>query len=117
MNRATTIAICFSSLLASLLDCGGGTGPTNSCTGALGFSAKVDYPTGGTPLSVAAADLNGDGRPELAVANSYPDNTASVLLNNGNGTFAARVDYTTGAVPFVDVAGGSSLNSLAAHAE
>ena len=47
------------------------------------------------PSSVAAADLNGDGKPDLAVAN-YSGNTVSVLLNNGNGTFAAKVDYLDG---------------------
>src|SRR5205814_1914064 len=63
------------------------------------FAAKVDYPTGSNPVSVAAADLNGDGKPDLAVAN-LGGNTVSVLLNNGNGTFAARVDYTTGSTPW-----------------
>ena len=37
-----------------------------------------------------AADLNGDGRPDLAGAGA---NSASVMLNNGDGTFGARVDY------------------------
>src|SRR5262249_23262064 len=62
------------------------------------FAAKVDYPTGVHPLSVAAADLNGDGKPALAVANFCSDNV-SVLLNNGSGTFAAKVDYATGSLP------------------
>ena len=47
---------------------------------------------------MAAADLNGDGKPDLAVANSGGD-TVSVLLNNGDGTFAAKVDYPTGTRP------------------
>ena len=34
------------------------------------FAARVDYPTGTAPASVAAADLNGDGKPDLAVANA-----------------------------------------------
>ena len=70
------------------------------------FAAKVDYPIGlepasvaaTDPTSVAAVDLNGDGKPDLAVSNFYSD-TVSVLLNNGNGTFAARVDYPTGWYP------------------
>ena len=43
------------------------------------FAATVDYATG-RPLSVAAADLNGDGKPDLAVANA-DSNNVSVLLN------------------------------------
>ena len=37
-------------------------------------------------LRVAVADVNGDGKPDLVVAN-YGSDTVSVLLNNGNGTF------------------------------
>ena len=44
------------------------------------FQARTDYGTGGGPFSVAAADLNGDGKPDLAVANNNSD-TVSVLLN------------------------------------
>jgi hypothetical protein len=42
--------------------------------------------------SVAIGDLNGDGKPELAMTNVNVGG-ASVLLNVGNGTFAAAVDY------------------------
>jgi hypothetical protein len=50
------------------------------------------------PLSVAAADLNGDGKPDLAVAN-FQANTVSVLLNNGDGTFAVGAGYPAGLGP------------------
>jgi hypothetical protein len=50
------------------------------------------------------ADLNGDGKPDLAVTNDT-DNTVSVLLNDGGGTLAAKVDYATGKEP-VSVAVG-----------
>jgi hypothetical protein len=43
------------------------------------FAPKVDYPTGDGPDSVAAADLNGDGKPDLAVANKDSD-TVSVFF-------------------------------------
>ena len=57
---------------------------------------QADYAVG--PCSVAIADLNGDGSPDLAVANRN-SSTVSVLFNNGNGTFAAKVDYP-GTFPF-----------------
>jgi hypothetical protein len=41
------------------------------------------------PASVAASDLNGDGKPDLAVANGSSSDV-SVPLNEGNGTFASR---------------------------
>jgi hypothetical protein len=47
---------------------------------------------------VHTADFNGDGNPDLAVCDSGTL-TVSVLLNNGDGTFAEKIDYTTGAVP------------------
>src|SRR5438132_2811249 len=50
------------------------------------------------PFAVAVGDVNGDGKPDLAVANG---NTASVsvLLGNGSGTFAARRDFASGFGP------------------
>ncbi len=50
--------------------------------------------------SVTTADLDGDSKPDLVITrpNSYK---VSVLLNQGNGTFAPAVDYVTNAVPSV----------------
>src|SRR2546425_5300981 len=42
---------------------------------------------GAEPVAIAAGDLNGDARPDLAVANQA-GNSVSVLLNNGDATFA-----------------------------
>jgi hypothetical protein len=57
------------------------------------FAAHRDYASGHRPASVAAGDLNGDLVQDLALANSG-DDTASVLLGNGDGTFqAARSVY------------------------
>ena len=47
---------------------------------------------------MAIADLNGDGRPDMAVANSG-SNTVSVLLGNRDGTFGTRTDFTAGVGP------------------
>ncbi|CAF1656888.1 unnamed protein product, partial [Rotaria magnacalcarata] len=43
----------------------------------------------------AAADVNGDFKPDIILANSGSNNVG-VLLNTGNGTFAAQVTYSTG---------------------
>ena len=43
-------------------------------------------------------DLDGDSCPDLATANENSDN-ASVLINNGDGTFAAAVNYSAGDEP------------------
>ncbi|MFN2469195.1 MAG: FG-GAP repeat domain-containing protein, partial [Gaiellaceae bacterium] len=39
------------------------------------------------PESVAVADLNGDGKPDLAVANAWSDDV-SILFGNGAGGFS-----------------------------
>jgi hypothetical protein len=44
------------------------------------FNAKRDYRTPRVPVSVAIGDLNGDRKPDLAVANNGSD-AISVLLN------------------------------------
>ncbi len=67
-----------------------------------GNFAETTYVIGYNPYSVAAGDLNGDGKPDLAVAtfgHSTAPSTVSVLLNNGDGTFAERTEYHTGQSP------------------
>ena len=74
------------------------------------FQTAVPYSSGGyRALSVAVADVNGDGKPDLVVANqdasySDPDGSVSVLLGNGNGTFSAPVSYLSGGVAAYSVA-------------
>lgn len=53
---------------------------------------------GSGPISVAIADLNHDGRLDVAVANGS-DNSAGVLLGNGDGTLQTEVEYQTGSDP------------------
>jgi hypothetical protein len=63
------------------------------------FSAPVQtFSAGAKPVGVTAGDFNGDGKPDLAVANSYGSNL-SILLGNGNGTFAAQQTVVVGAYP------------------
>ena len=62
------------------------------------FAAPLSFDTGLNPQSVAIGDLNGDGKPDLVVAN-YNSSTVSVLLGNGDGTFGPKTDYGTGSYP------------------
>jgi hypothetical protein len=58
------------------------------------FGAASTYPTGKGPGDIAAGDLDGDGDLDLAVANRETlTSTVSVLLGDGDGTFAPRADY------------------------
>jgi hypothetical protein len=68
------------------------------------FRAASRYRTGVVPESIAIGDLNGDGKPELAVAN-WGEDTVTVLVNRGGGRFAAGAEYATGKFPW-DVAIG-----------
>jgi FG-GAP-like repeat/IPT/TIG domain/FG-GAP repeat len=68
------------------------------------FANKVDFTTGSSPRSVSIGDLDGDGKPELAVAN-YGSNTVSILRNTSSSgsitisSFASKVDFTSGTSP------------------
>lgn len=67
----------------------------NNGTGA--FAAGVSYPTGDAyALDLAIGDLNGDGKPDVAVANlGYPGDpgSLSVILNTGSGAFGTAATY------------------------
>jgi hypothetical protein len=45
------------------------------------FLGAQNFGAGSFPLSVAVDDFNGDGLPDLAVANDFSNNV-SVLINN-----------------------------------
>nr|MBL0701889.1 VCBS repeat-containing protein [Desulfobacterales bacterium] len=63
------------------------------------FEARMDFPVGDGPNSVAIGDLNGDGCPDIATANSWSHNV-SILLGNGDGTFQTAVNYGVGDGPY-----------------
>jgi hypothetical protein len=75
------------------------------------FRARVDFPAGAQPQAVRIRDVNGDGLPDLVVANQGPgsDGTGSsgvsVLLQDPGhpGSFLAPVTYATQGGP-IDVA-------------
>jgi uncharacterized repeat protein (TIGR03803 family) len=63
------------------------------------FGLARTLTTGLNPEGVAVGDLNGDGKPDLAVANTS-DNSVSVFLATGTaGNFLAGKTYTVGSIP------------------
>ncbi len=77
-------------------------------SGLISFAAKVDIATGNSPNGVSISDLNGDGKPDMAVVNAT-DNTVSVFKNNcaiGTMTFAPGVSLGTGIRPAGVALGG-----------
>lgn len=77
-------------------------GSAQGSQGALSFANPVTYDTAGYGAeAVAAVDVNGDGKPDLVIANGCGSNSScntgsvTVLLNNGNGTFAPAVSYSS----------------------
>jgi hypothetical protein len=73
-------------------------------TPALSFVAGGPYLSGADGANaVAIADVNGDGKPDLVVANwcaysscTAPGTNVGVLLGNGDGTFQPAVEYASG---------------------
>lgn len=116
-----------------------------SCGGAVGvvsvligngdgsFQSAVSYSSGGYgPLSIAIGDVNGDGKPDLLVANcsagtAYCDRSGNalfgnlgVLLGNGDGTFQSVVTYSSGgysadSVALADVNGDDKPDVVVAN--
>src|SRR5215213_1713868 len=82
-------------LVAILVSVGGATAATQAPT-----FARADYPYLGNNQIVG--DFNGDGSLDLVAAGGAG---AAVRLNNGAGTFGARVDYAVGG-PGQDLAAG-----------
>src|SRR5260221_640219 len=63
------------------------------------FEAQfLSFDAGSHPDCVSIGDLNGDGKPDLAVAVEWSD-VVSVLLGNGDGSFGAKTDYGVGGRP------------------
>ena len=73
--------------------------------GAGGSRRRSPLAAGTGPSGIAAADLNGDGRLDLAIANANSNNV-TVLLATGPGTFGARRRHSPPGVKPSGVAAG-----------
>jgi hypothetical protein len=92
MSRSTRTLFRLAAFIAVIIS-------TSGLSYARGFLPAVSYGTGASPNSVAVGDFNGDGKPDLAVANSLSDNV-SILLGRGDGTFQASKTLSVGHDPY-----------------
>jgi uncharacterized repeat protein (TIGR01451 family) len=65
---------------------------------AIDFAAAQSYPVGTSPTAIAVGDFNGDGKMDIAVANTGSSDV-SILLGNGDGTFQPAVNFSAGNSP------------------
>jgi len=100
------------------LDLAIATSSTNTVTILLGNGDGTFTPatgpsptTGKQPQSIVAGDFNGDGKLDLAIANAA-DNTVTILLGNGDGTFAqaSGSPIAVGTTPYMIVAADFRAN-------
>jgi len=70
--------------------------------GTVAFAYVSDYVVGNEPYSIAVGDLNGDGKPDLAVANVNSSSVSVFRNTSTSGTimFAQRIDYASGKGPW-----------------
>ena len=95
--------------------------PNTGAPGTISFGTRQDLATGTDPFSVAVGDLDGDGKPDVVVAN-YLSNTLSVYRNIstvGSIAFAPKIDLATDLAPhavvIVDLDGDGKADLAAAN--
>lgn len=69
------------------------------------FAPQRTFAAGGKPISVAVGDFNGDGKPDVAIANSEGPGNLSILLNTTptgatTPTFAPQRSFAAGSGPY-----------------
>ncbi len=94
---------------------------TNWTTNWSGNFVLSSSPTvGPDPVSIAVADVNADGAPDLIAANEA-GSTLSVLTNNGSGAFALSATLTVGTSPAcviaADINGDGKVDLISANSD
>lgn len=68
-----------------------------STVGSILLDAKIDFPTANQPAEIAIGDLDGDDKPDMAIANSASATSSISIFKNltsgGNISFATKQDY------------------------
>jgi len=90
MNVHACIRVCWTALVAAISPAD--MSPAEFCPQPGVTLSTTDAAQGDAPFAVRCCDINGDGRPDLVTANDASD-TISVLINNGNGTYAPKVRW------------------------
>jgi len=71
-----------------------------SFAGTLSFTTKVDYVSGASPREVTLADIDGDGKPEMAASSNTVTNAKLTCFRNtsipGSISFATMVSFPAG---------------------
>lgn len=71
----------------------------NTCVpGIISFGPNQDYKSAGNPITVAIGDLDGDGKPEIVLANTQGSNSISIFRNTslkGSVSFSQKTDIPT----------------------
>jgi FG-GAP-like repeat len=86
-------------------------------TGNASFLAQSTLWNGLSNLGLAAGDFDGDGRTDVALGGSTPENPMSILLGNGGGAFSGQYFYPAagaGPVALADVDGDGRSEALVA---
>lgn len=85
MPIAYSLRVAGAILILAAASASGGSPPS--------FGTPVSYPAQNGPVAAISADFNGDGHPDLAVAN-LASSSISIFPGNGDGTFGAPTVLT-----------------------
>ena len=73
--------------------------------------SDASFAVGTAPQFVAVGDLNKDGKSDAIVVNKTTNNI-SVLVGNGDGTYAAAVNYSVGSTPYAVAIGDFNNDTI-----